>query len=75
LKLVLAINDQSEPIWRSFVFLKAPTPYEATAMSPSQEASIDYDRLMQANLARVFGERDAKRRIAAILELEALSPE
>jgi len=40
-------------------------------MSISPEASIDYERLMQANLARVFGERDAKRRIAAILELYA----
>jgi hypothetical protein len=44
-------------------------------MSNSPEASIDYERLVQANLARVIGERDAKRRIAAILELEALSPE
>jgi hypothetical protein len=44
-------------------------------MSNSPEASIDYERLVQADLARVFGERDAKWRIAAILELEALSPE
>jgi hypothetical protein len=35
------------------------------------EAPIDYDGLMQANLARVFGERDAERRIAAIRELYA----
>lgn len=40
-------------------------------MSNSPEASIDYQRLMQANLARVFGERDAKPRIAAIRELYA----
>lgn len=33
--------------------------------------SIDYDGLMQANLARVFGERDAARRIKAIRELYA----
>ena len=33
--------------------------------------SIDYDSLMQANLARVFGERDASRRIKAIAELYA----
>lgn len=33
--------------------------------------SIDYDGLMQANLARVFGERDAARRIEAIRELYA----
>ncbi len=35
------------------------------------EAPIDYNGLMQANLARVFGERDAGRRIAAIRELYA----
>ena len=35
------------------------------------EAPIDYDGLMQANLARVFGERDAGRRIAGIRELYA----
>ena len=33
--------------------------------------SIDYDGLMQANLARVFGERDASRRMQAIAELYA----
>jgi hypothetical protein len=33
--------------------------------------SIDYDSLMQANLARVFGERDATRRMKAIAELYA----
>ena len=33
--------------------------------------TIDYDGLMQANLARVFGERDASRRIKAIAELYA----
>ena len=31
----------------------------------------DYDALMRANLGRVFGERDAARRIAAIRELYA----
>jgi hypothetical protein len=35
------------------------------------EAPIDYDGLMQANLVRVFGERDTERRIAAIRELYA----
>ena len=40
-------------------------------MSTSSEASIDYDGLMQSNLARVFGERDAARRIEAIRELYA----
>lgn len=33
--------------------------------------TIDYDSLMQANLARVFGERDASRRMDAIAELYA----
>jgi len=33
--------------------------------------TIDYDGLMQANLARVFGERDASRRVQAIAELYA----
>lgn len=40
-------------------------------MSVLPEDSIDYDRLMRANLAGVFGERDAKRRMAAIRELYA----
>jgi SnoaL-like domain len=33
--------------------------------------SINYDDLMQANLVRVFGERDASRRMNAIAELYA----
>jgi len=33
--------------------------------------SIDYNGLMQANLARVFGERDASRRMTAIAEVYA----
>jgi ketosteroid isomerase-like protein len=33
--------------------------------------TADYDALMRANLARVFGERDATRRIEAIRELYA----
>ena len=37
---------------------------------PETEA-IDYNRLMQANLTRVFNERDAGRRIVAIRELYA----
>ena len=37
---------------------------------PKSEA-IDYNRLMQANLTRVFNERDAGRRIVAIRELYA----
>src|ERR1700686_5273014 len=35
------------------------------------QTTIDYDRLMQSNLARVFGERDAARRTKAIAELYA----
>jgi SnoaL-like domain len=38
-------------------------------------APIDFDRLMQANLVRVFGERDAVRRIDAIRELYAQDAE
>ncbi len=34
--------------------------------------STDYDRLMQGNLARVFGERDAARRMIAIADLYAI---
>ncbi|TZG31246.1 nuclear transport factor 2 family protein [Agrobacterium sp. B1(2019)] len=33
--------------------------------------SIDYDELMQANLARIFGERDAARRMIALTDLYA----
>jgi len=40
-------------------------------MSISPHASIDYERLMQANLARVFAERDTSRRLAAIRDLYA----
>ena len=39
-------------------------------MSSASE-SIDYDSLMQANLARVFGERDASRRHKAVAQLYA----
>jgi hypothetical protein len=41
---------------------------------PKSEA-IDYNRLMQANLTRVFNERDARRRIVAIRELYGDYPE
>ena len=34
-----------------------------------KSAPMNYDGLMQANLTRVFGERDAGRRIEAIREL------
>lgn len=40
-------------------------------MSTSSEIMTDYDRLMQANIARVFNERDAAKRILAIRELYA----
>ena len=34
-------------------------------------APLDYDGLMQANLARIFGERDASRRLKAIAQIYA----
>jgi FMN-dependent NADH-azoreductase len=37
----------------------------------SANLAIDYDAIMQANLTRVFGERDAERRLAAIREIYA----
>ena len=40
-------------------------------MSTPSEESTDYDGLMQANLVRVFGERDASRRTKAIAEFYA----
>lgn len=40
-------------------------------MSLPSAASADYDGLMQANLARVFGEHDAARRMEAIRDLYA----
>jgi hypothetical protein len=46
-------------------------PEEILAMSSRPEAATDYDRLMQANLASVFNERDAGKRIGAIGELYA----
>jgi len=43
---------------------------EAASTSPGRdEETIDYDGTMQANLTRVFGERDASRRLVAIREL------
>jgi len=38
-------------------------------MSSRPAASTEYDRLMQANLANVFNERDAVRRVEALGEL------
>lgn len=51
------------------------SPDEAFAQAASRavrsnaDVAIDYDALMQANLTRVFGERDAERRMAVIREL------
>ena len=45
--------------------IRQPTP-GAKTMSATP---LDYDGLMQANLARVFGERDASRRLKAIAQL------
>ena len=47
---------------RSVVRPRTSNADEANAMSGLPGASIDYDRLMQANLARVFNERDASKR-------------
>lgn len=38
-------------------------------VNANSTAPLDYDGLMQANLVRVFGERDAARRLRAIAEL------
>lgn len=38
-------------------------------MSSRQRSAIDNDRLMRANLAKVFNERDAGKRVSAIGEL------
>ena len=40
-------------------------------MPASPDAAIDYERVMQANLTRVFGERDASLRLQAIRGLYA----
>src|ERR687894_2827492 len=56
---------------RSVVRPRTSNADEANAMSGLPGASIDYDRLMQANLARVFNERDASKRTRAIAELYA----
>lgn len=42
-----------------------------TVPADNAQALIDYNGLMQANLNRVFGEHDAKRRLEAIRELYA----
>lgn len=51
------------------------SPDEARLQGPSSEpvpdAPVDYNGLMQANLTRVFNERDARRRMKAIRELYA----
>jgi hypothetical protein len=49
----------------------APFMHGTIAMSASPENSVDYNGLMQANLSRVFGERDPSRRLDAIAELYA----
>lgn len=38
-------------------------------INPPSETLINYDDMMQANLSRVFGERDAGRRMEAIHDL------
>ncbi|WP_267475784.1 hypothetical protein ACDH70_03705 [Xanthomonas axonopodis pv. poinsettiicola] len=41
-------------------------------MSTSSDTAVDYDVLLQANLARVFGERDAAQHLKAIPDLNCL---
>lgn len=48
---------------------KAAALAAADRANPLDEAAIDYDAIMRANLTRVFGERDPRRRLAAIREL------
>lgn len=56
---------------KSISFSPDEAAVQAAANGATSEAPINYDGLMQANLARVFGERDAGRRIEAIRELYA----
>lgn len=42
--------------------------------SPDQAAPVDFNRLLRANLQRVFNERDASLRSAAIAELYVADP-
>jgi FMN-dependent NADH-azoreductase len=51
------------------VFASDEDKFPAAGIASSSETSIDYDAIMQTNLARVFGERDPSRRIKAIREL------
>lgn len=48
-------------------------PDESISMSSRPAAATDYDRLLQANLASVFNERDAGKRIGVIGGLYAAS--
>jgi hypothetical protein len=48
-----------------------PNQERQTMSNDPKSEAIDYNRLMQANLARVFNERDAALRIVAIRELYA----
>src|ERR1700686_1656813 len=56
---------------KSVSFSSDEAAVQAAANGSTSEAAINYDGLMQANLARVFGERDAGRRIDAIRKLYA----
>lgn len=50
---------------------EASVQLERQAKRAEASAPIDYDRLMRANLTRVFDERNAERRMVAIRELYA----
>jgi len=56
---------------RSFPLPARLNPSITLGANIMSAAPLDYDGLMQANLARVFGERDASRRFKAIAQLYA----
>jgi len=55
----------------SFERLREAGPHIVSKAPETDGMTIDYDRILQANLARVFGEREPARRLEAIRELYA----
>lgn len=62
--------DESRSIARETSVSNTP-PAIKPAATPSAEAPVDYDAMLQANLVRVFGEPDPSRRLEAIRSLYA----
>lgn len=56
---------------RSFALPAPSYPSSTPGANAMSSRPLDYDSLMQANLTRVFGERDVSRRLKAIAELYA----